>query len=111
MNSIVKLTSLAVLAGLCVLAAGSADAKGRGRRCICPEKTEYEPPCEGRTTYVRRVVERRTVYVEPAAAAYVAYPAYGYGYPYAYQYGYGYGGAGIVDAGYVLGVGFGGWGW
>jgi hypothetical protein len=119
MNGSVKFACLAALAILLAPIADPAAAKQRVRRCVCPEKTEYEPPCEGRTvytTYVRRVVEPR-LYVEPvayvAAPAVVAYPAYGYAaypaYGYGYPYGYAYGGSGIVDAGF--GVGYGGWGW
>lgn len=118
---------LAVLAALCAqIGADPASAKTRARRCVCPEKTvektDYEQPCEARTVY-RRVVERRTVYVEPAvvvaAPVYVgysaySYPTYGAGYygSYGYPYGYAYGGSGIVDAGFgAYGVGWGGWGW
>jgi hypothetical protein len=124
-----KPTCLAVLAAICAqFGADSAVAKQRERRCVCPEKTvektQTEQPCETRTVY-RRVVERRTVYVEPAAVvaapAYVAYPAYSYAYPaysvgyygsVGYPYGYAYGGSGIVDAGFGgYAIGAGGWGW
>lgn len=114
MTGNVELSLLAALAILLAPGVDPAAAKQKARRCVCPEKTEYEPPCEGRTvytTYVRRVVQ--PVYVEPvayvAAPVAVAYPAYGYAaypsYGYGYPYGYAYGGSGIVDAG------FGGWGW
>jgi len=101
------------------IAADPALAKQRVHRCVCPEKTvEYREPCEGRTTYVRRVVERRSVFVEPAVApVYVAYPAFGYGdapsgYGGYYAYGYPYAPAGIINAGFgAYGIGWGGWGW
>jgi hypothetical protein len=123
-NAFAKSTCLAFLALLCAeIVADPALAKQRARRCVCPEKTvEYQDPCEGRTTYVRRVVERRTVFVEPAVVAapapvYVAYPAFGYGYAPSgyggyYAYGYPYAPAGIINAGFgAYGIGWGGWGW
>jgi hypothetical protein len=83
--------------------------------------------CEGRTVYVRRIIERRTAYVvqrpryiverrtayvaAPVATAVAvpvvaaAYPAYGYGYG-----GYGPGAIGAGLLGGVLNVGLGGWG-
>ncbi|ATQ69578.1 MULTISPECIES: hypothetical protein [Methylosinus] len=124
MTNFAQPTCLAVLVALCAqIGADSASAKTRARRCVCPEKTvektETEQPCETRTVY-RRVVERRTVYVEPAAVVaapvYVGYPGYAYGAgyygSYGYPYGYAYGGSGIVDAGFgAYGIGWGGWGW
>jgi hypothetical protein len=121
-NALAKSACLALIALIgAEIAADPALAKQRARRCVCPEKTaEYQEPCEGRTTYVRRVVERRTVVVEPALApapVYVAYPAFGYGdapsgYGGYYAYGYPYAPAGIINAGFgAYGIGWGGWGW
>jgi len=119
MSTVVRLSAVGVSAlivgSLCV---GAAVAKEKRCRQVCEERTEYEPPppCEQRTSYVRRIVERRTVYVaqpEVVVAPVVAYPAYSYGYAYPYGEGYGYGAAyGYGGAGYgVVGASFGGWGW
>lgn len=117
MSTVVRL-SIVGAAALVIGMLGVDAAVAKEKRCrqICEEKTEYEPPkseqpnCEHRTSYVRRIVERRTVYVsqpEVVATPVIAYPAYSYGY--AYPYGYaGYGGYG---AGYgLVGASFGGWG-
>lgn len=117
MSTVVRLSMIGVSALVIgQLGVDAAIAKEKRCRQVCEETTEYEPsppPCEHRTSYGRRIVERRTVYVaqpEIVAAPVIAYPAYSYGY--AYPYGYGYGAYGGYGAGYgLVGASFGGWGW
>lgn len=115
MSTVARLSAIGVSALVAAsFSIGMAAAKERRCRQVCEERTEYEPPlCEQRTSSVRRIVERRTVYVaqpEIVATPVVVYPAYSYGYAYPYGYvdygGYGYG------AGYgLVGASYGGWGW
>lgn len=67
---------------------------------------------EGRTVYVRKIIERRTAYVAAPVTTAVAVPVVASSYP---GYGYGYGGPGIIGAGAgllggALNIGLGGWG-
>ncbi|WP_036308808.1 hypothetical protein [Methylosinus sp. LW3] len=118
MSTVVRL-SLICASALVIGALGADAAVAKEKRCrqVCEDRTEYEPQyeqptCEHRTSYVRRIVERRTVYVaqpEVVATPVIAYPAYSYGYGYPYGYS-GYGGG--YGAGYgLIGASFSGWGW
>jgi len=115
MSTVVRLSTVVLALVVGPLAVDAALAKEKRCRQVCEERTEYEPPppCEHRTSYVQRIVERRTVYVaqpEVVATPVIAYPAYSYGYayPYGYSAGYGYG----YGAGYgLVGASYGGWGW